>query len=204
MKKILVKKILFLSFVFCFLCGCGFTANQKISDTDETVIKELEAKKNRPPREKITIQKFFDFQCEYCRQSVSTMRALQATYGKRLEVNYYHFPTKPGSALLAEAAECARDQAKFDEFFENYFTHFFGKHDLTDIRTLSEKISLDQTQLTTCLESGVKKSIIAEHLLRGRKYGVTAVPFFVVGDQQITGSYPKSAFEKIIQYELTQ
>lgn len=203
-----LKKICLL-FALIFLAGCSSNTNlstESVVSTDGTRLAESknfsEAKKF-VRREKVKIKKFFDFQCAFCKQSVATMKALQNDYGKRVEVAYHHYPTKPGSSLLAEASECARDQDKFVDFVDVYFTNYFGQNDIDSIRAVSGQIALDQSLFVTCLESGVKKSVIESDLRLGRKYGLTAVPFFVVGDQQLTGSYPKSAFDKIIRHELT-
>lgn len=201
-----MKKILLLLLLGLALVGCT-DGNPKVAGENTPAPNQptvVETTKNPNPREKIKIEYFFDFQCEYCQRSFATMDALKQDYGSRLEVHYYHYPTKPGSSLLAEAAECARDQDQFFAFQDEYLTHHFGQNDLATIRSIAQVIQLDQSLLVTCLESGVKKSLIESDMRTGRKYGLTAVPFFVVGDQPLTGSYPKRAFDKIIRHELTK
>jgi protein-disulfide isomerase len=187
------------------LAGCG-AVNTNDFEKPESLVTEnnLEASSKKfVRREKVKIKKFFDFQCAYCQRSLPIMKDLKSTYGPRVEIEYHHYPTKPGSALLAEASECARDQDLFMEFMDVYFADYFGKNDLQTIVSITQKLDLDQALVATCLESGIKKTVIESDLRLGRKYGLTAVPFFVVGDQVLTGSYPKSAFDKIIKHELT-
>lgn len=151
---------------------------------------------------KITI--FFDFQCEYCRQSVKTMRDLKNEFGDKVEIRYVHFPSKIGSKLIAEASECARDQGKFEEFYKTYFETYFLKSSKAVMKEVATNIGLDMEEFGPCLNSGIKKPVVTENRNLAQKLGAQAVPFFVIDDVKLTGSYPFSTLQKIVQKKLDE
>ena len=198
------KTLVFLTLLSCsfFLTACTPPSTSLETETTPppTEIDQTKTKEAKP----IKIIKFFDFQCQYCRQSANTMEKLEQNFGDQVTIEYRHFPAKVGSKRIAEAAECARDQGLFAEFSDRYFNRHLGQTKSRELKRIALDIGVNPADFDPCLDSGVKKSTIEKDLRLGQKYGVQAVPFFVIDDVTLTGSYPYTTFEKLIQKKMLE
>jgi len=71
----------------------------------------------------VKIVEFSDFECPYCRRTLSTINGLFEKYGDKISLEYRHFPLSFHSSAqkAAEASECAREQGKFWEMHDAIF-----------------------------------------------------------------------------------
>lgn len=119
---------------------------------------------------KVTIVEFSDFQCPFCerlwKETIPQLKKEHIDTGKA-RFAYRHFPLTaihPNAAKAAEASECANDQKKFwqyhDQLFENQTS--WANQSATDaastFASLAEKLGLNTSQFTSCLESGKYKA----------------------------------------------
>jgi len=72
---------------------------------------------------KYLVYEFTDFQCPYCFQAESLVNELKNN--PTVKLNIKSFPVHKGVDKEAYAAECARDQGKFEEFKECAFKKYF-------------------------------------------------------------------------------
>lgn len=155
----------------------------------------------------ITIVEFSDFQCPFCaRFRTDTFDQIKTQYidtGK-VKFVYRDFPLTsihPMAQKSAEASECADDQGKF----WGYHDKIFGNQALLSINSLKQwaaDLGLDSNKFNKCLDSGEKASEVANDLQDSASAGARGTPYFIIGDQPLSGAQPFSAFQAAIESQL--
>jgi len=159
-----------------------------------------------PQNAPVTIVEFSDFQCPFCLKAYPTVRAVLAKYGDKVRFSYRDFPLRQIHGQAQEAAEagrCAADQGKFWQFHDYLFEN---PSDLSREKLIAsaEKVSLDTAALELCVESGKHRSEVEQDYQQGLQAGINGTPAFYINGIFLNGSQPASAFEQIIESELTR
>lgn len=151
-------------------------------------------------KETVTVIEFFDFGCQYCRDAAAVIQNLKAEFEERLIVDQRHLVVHSEAMPVAEGAECARAQGKFQEYHDQYFRDFFGETDMDTIEELALRLELNLAEFRTCMKAGAGKQRIAEDRALAKKYGASGTPFFVI-DETIRrpGLMPEESFKKLIE-----
>jgi protein-disulfide isomerase len=173
---------------------------QEVSADDDPV----KGSENAP----ITMIEFSDFQCPFCaRYFKQTFPLIEKNYIKTGKIKYVYrdFPLSfhNYAQKAAEAAECARDQEKF----WGYHDLLFQSQDALDIASLkvyAEELNLDTKKFNDCLDSDKYEEEVKKDFQDGQRYGVSGTPTFFINGVKIVGARPYSAFEEIIEQELSQ
>jgi protein-disulfide isomerase len=159
------------------------------------------------PANPVLITEYSDFQCPFCKQAEGTVVKLKELYGCKIQVEYKHFPLEfhVNAVIAAEASECARDQGKFQEYHDVLFAK--GQGDGTglaaaDLKKYAADMQLDTAKFNTCLDSGVKKTVVAAQQAEGASKGVEGTPAFFIGTEMISGAQPIENFIKVIDKAL--
>lgn len=98
-----------------------------------------------------------------------------------------------------EASEYARDNGNFDSFHEKvfraYFTDLLDIGDTTILFRLAQEVGLDPEELKRSLDDGLYRTRIEEGLKEAARYGITAVPTFIINEvHRIVGAQPLESF----------
>ena len=163
--------------------------------------------------DQVTIIQYSEFLCPYCSMVEATVQELKDYYGDDITIEWRHFTvhgdplTHSGSALSAEAAECARDQGMFDEMkgalFEAYFQLSQDITNATVLKSIAAELGLDATEFSMCLDGGTKAAIVVGHVSQARADGVTGTPSFIIGGEKLVGAQPFSTFQELIDGALS-
>jgi predicted DsbA family dithiol-disulfide isomerase len=154
----------------------------------------------------ITIVEFSDFQCPFCRTSFPIVKQLLEKYAGKIKIAYRDYPLHqihPQAHIAAEGARCAGEQGKFWEYHDLLFTNQ-DKLDQTGLIQHAKTLKLNQRQFETCLGSGKYKPAIEADVQAAAKARVSGTPAFFINGIAVTGAQPASAFERIIDAELTR
>jgi predicted DsbA family dithiol-disulfide isomerase len=154
----------------------------------------------------ITIVEFSDFQCPFCRNSFPVVKQLLEKYAGKIKIAYRDYPLHqihPQAHIAAEGARCAGEQGKFWEYHDLLFTNQ-DKLDQTGLIQHAKTLKLNQRQFETCLGSGKYKPAIEADVQAASKARVSGTPAFFINGIAVTGAQPASAFERIIDAELTR
>jgi len=172
----------------------------------------------------VTIIEFSDYQCPFCRKFwTETLPSLKSEYidtGK-VKFVYRDFPLAslhPMATPSAEAAECVRDVAGgSDEAYFAYHDKIFEEQNIldsgsprgpvrstvtyttTDLKTWAQEIGYD---IDSCFDSGKFKSEVQKDLADAQSAGGQGTPYFLVNGNPLSGAYPFSTFQQIIEAEL--
>lgn len=144
-----------------------------------------------PADAKVTLVEFFDYNCGFCKRATPWVEEAAEKYGDDLRIVFKELPILDDrtrtSRLAARAALAADKQGKYKEM------HFalMNEKRITgeNIRETAEKIGLDMRRY----EADLADPTIDQHIndtlqLANRLPALTGTPFFVIGDEYISGA----------------
>jgi protein-disulfide isomerase len=158
------------------------------------------------PTAPITIVEFSDFQCPFCQKSETTLKDILAIYKGMVNLSYRDFPLSdahPLAELSAEASRCAGDQGKFWEFHDLLFENP-NKLDEENLIEYAQNLKLDKPSFTSCIRGDKYKQQVERDAQDAARAGVTATPGFFIDGIYLGGAQPLTAFEKIIDDEVSR
>jgi len=162
--------------------------------------------KNAP----ITMIEFSDFQCPFCKrfreQTFDQLKAQYIDTGK-VKFVYRDFPLHsihPMAGKAAEAGECADDQGKFWEYHDKIFEgqSVWASSGVSVFKQYAQELGLDSKKFNDCLDSGKYKNEVEKDLSDATKTGGQGTPYFLIGNQPVSGAQPFSAFQQAIESQL--
>ena len=152
----------------------------------------------------VTIVKFEDFQCPYCKQTQATLAQLESRYGDKIKLVHRDFPIDslhPLARRAAEGARCANEQGKFWIYHDKlYATNLTS--DPNQLSALAKEVDMNVASFDRCLANGQFKTAVQDDFEVGQKLGVTATPAFFVNGRLLLGAQPLENFARIVDEEL--
>jgi protein-disulfide isomerase len=153
----------------------------------------------------ITIVEFSDFQCPFCRRfHEETYQALLDAYPGQIRFVYRNLPLTsihPDAMPSAIASLCANDQNAYWDYHGKLFSSETLTRD-TFVQYAAD-LSLNVDEFTACLDSGKHDEFIQQDMNFALDLGVQSTPTFFINGLAIVGAQPLSAFQQIIDLELT-
>jgi len=207
----------------------GYLREQKIENQKAAYVKELRSKAKittylkAPPvfraelalngapirgaeNAPVTIVKFEDFQCPFCKTAQPTFKDLLKKYEGKVRVVHKDLPLEaihPLARQAAEAARCAGEQGKFWEYHDQLYS-ISPKLSIEDLKSSAKQVGLNSAAFDQCLPSGKYRAAVQKDLNDGAQLGLTGTPAFFINGREITGAQPMEAFAAIIDEELAQ
>ena len=158
-----------------------------------------------PKGAKVQIVEFFDYNCGYCKRSLSYMLGLPETYGDDVRVVFKEYPVLSGptglSATAARAALAAKEQGKYLEMHERLMLQRGLR--APKIYEIAAEIGLDIERLKIVMD----RPEIADHIRDNRALedfvpGLGGTPTFIVNDQYVHSADTR-AVTRLIKAELS-
>lgn len=152
----------------------------------------------------VTIVKFEDFQCPYCKTVQPRFTELLKKYDGKVRLVHKDLPLDelhPQARQAAEAARCAGDQGKFWEYHDKLYERS-PKASSDDLKSFAKEVGLNLESFGGCFTSGKHKVAVQRDLAEGAKLGLTGTPAFYINGRELVGSQPLEAFTAIIDEEL--
>lgn len=160
------------------------------------------------PDAPVTIIEFSDYECPFCqkfwRETLPSIKSEYIDTGK-VKLVYRDFPLTsihPNAQVAAEAAECVRDAAGNDEAYFEYHDKIFENQHLLSETSLKTWAQQQGYNIDSCLDSGKFKSEVQKDLVDAQSAGGRGTPYFLINGNPLSGAYPFSAFQQIIEAEL--
>jgi protein-disulfide isomerase len=154
----------------------------------------------------VTIVKFEDFECPYCKRVQPTLADVLKQYDGKVRVVHKDLPLEaihPQAQLAAEGARCAGEQGKFWEYHDALYAKA-PKLAANNLKAYAKDMGLDAAKFDQCLTSGKYKAAVQKDLSEGAQLGLTGTPTFFINGREISGALPVEAFAAIIDEELGQ
>lgn len=156
---------------------------------------------------KVKIVEFTDFECPFCAKFFTdTLPQIEKEYLDSGKAAFYirHFPLysiHPNAENASLAAECAREQDKFEQMhdmiFENQKTM-----SVSDFKSHASELGLNTTQFNSCLDSKKYKANVDRDVKLGDEVGVSGTPAFFINGKFISGAQAFATFKSTIDSEL--
>jgi len=154
----------------------------------------------------VTIVKFEDFQCPFCKTAQPTFRDLLKKYDGKIRVVHKDLPLEeihPLARQAAEAGRCASEQGKFWEYHDKLYVDS-PKLSTADLKTAAKEVGLNPQSFEQCLASGKYRAAVQKDINDAAQLGLTGTPAFFINGREISGAQPLEAFSAIIDEELAQ
>jgi protein-disulfide isomerase len=158
------------------------------------------------PEAPVTLVKFEDFQCPFCKQVQQTLTQLLARYDKQLRVVHRDFPINdlhPQAWKAHEAARCANDEGKFWSYHDKLYANA-PKASPETLKSYAEEVGLNVAAFERCLNSGKYASAVHNDVVEATHLGITGTPFFFINGRSISGVQTFQRFAEIIEEELAR
>ena len=162
------------------------------------------------PDAKVTVVKYADFECAYCRYLAKTMKPVKEKYGDRVRFVMKHFPMNPkcnrrmqgydkhpNACEAAYAGHCAGMQGKFWEMHEILYDNQSNMED-EDLRRHAVTAKLDLGAFDACMADQSTKDAIQNDINIALKAGIYGTPRTYINGRMVTGS----ATGSILEYHL--
>jgi protein-disulfide isomerase len=154
----------------------------------------------------LTVVKFEDFQCPFCKQVQPTFNELLSRYNGKVRLVHKDLPLEsihPQARQAAEAARCAYEQGKFWEYHDKLYATS-PKASGDDLKSYAKEVGLNVNSFDRCFASGKYKAVVQQDLNEGVQLGLTGTPTIFINGREISGNQPLEAFEAIIEEELAR
>ncbi len=154
----------------------------------------------------VTIVKFEDFECPFCKTVQPTLAVVLKKYDGKVRLVHKDLPLEqihPQAQLAAEAARCAREQGKFWEYHDTLYGNA-PKLGAAELKSYAKQVGLTTMPFEQCLASGKYKAAVQKDLAEGAQLGLTGTPSFFINGREISGALPVESFAAIIDEELGQ
>ena len=148
----------------------------------------------------VTLLEYSDYECPYCRQAHTQLRALIERYPTLLRLVHRHYPLDiscnsslkakmhENACFAAMIAECAGKQDRFWQANDYLFAEAraLGSRSNAEI---ARDLGLDLKALETCLRSDGPRAVAAD-VDEGNRLNIQGTPTFFVEGQTYTGTFP--------------
>lgn len=196
-----MKKIILISLVFALIfMGCiGGESNTtgKVTFNADYASGSKDAK--------IKIVEFSDYLCPFCQVAHDTMKQVKAKYGKDVSVEFKHVPLHKDSYPASVAAECAREQGKFDLYGDLLFDNSKSiGSDLGFYSKLAKELALDVAKFEECYKEDRYNAKINADINAAREIKLEGTPTFVINGELVVGAASLEEFSEGIDRKLKE
>jgi protein-disulfide isomerase len=162
-----------------------------------------------PKGARVTIVEFSNFQCPYCMDSWTKLKALLQKYPKDIRYIFKHFPFQPEGKTFELSEMTAAAQEVSHEAF--WLVHdFLFTNEGQNVAKLERKAvqmkveqllrekSHDVKGFQSALESGKGRQRVLDDMALGNKLRITGTPTKIVNGDFIVGSSPDNVLERYL------
>jgi protein-disulfide isomerase len=150
----------------------------------------------------VTIVEFSDFQCKFCKQQAERLDRLRQAHPGEIAIVFRHYPIverHPHAYEAALAAECARDQDRF----EAYRNILYRKQDEIGETRWSDfardAMVPDAERFGRCVSERRYARRIAADLKAGKKLGVPATPTILINQWKVVGLADEQELARVVE-----
>jgi protein-disulfide isomerase len=185
---------------------------------DESILDEIKADAhyNGDTNAKVTWIEYTDVNCHYCKkmEQDGTAQTVMDDIGEDLNKTSSHFIGVGGQAsqTAAEVLECIASIG-WSDLYNSGLSQALSSGDNSKATLVANAVAggVNETDLNACIDNGDSKETVERKFNRGREvFGITGTPGNVIINNEtgeyevISGAYPASAFEKIINKMLAE
>lgn len=154
----------------------------------------------------VTIVKFEDFHCPFCKRVQTTLAQLLTRYGDRLRLVHRDFPIDtlhPEARRAHEASRCANEQGKFWPYHDKLYANA-PKATPEQLKAYAREVGLELGTFEQCFTSGKYQVAVQQDVEEGSRLGVSGTPSFFINGRELSGAQPLDRFVQVIEEELAR
>ena len=145
----------------------------------------------------ITIVEFFDYQCGYCKQTLTSIIEL-LSIDKKVRVVWKELPILgPISRVAARAAMAAKRQSRYLDFHVAIMGER-GRLSENKIMAAAKRLGLDIDKLRADMKDPTIDAYLDETKQLANKLGIRGTPAFVIEDTLVPGAIDTAGIKRII------
>ena len=159
-----------------------------------------------PVKAPVTIVKFEDFHCPFCKKVQPTLAQVLSKYGEKVRLVHRDFPIDgihPAARRGHEAARCANEQGKFWQYHDVLYANA-PKADAADLKSYAREVGLDVPAFEKCVANGEFRDVVQKDVEEGTRLGVNGTPAFFINGRLLSGAEPIERFAAIIDDEISR
>jgi protein-disulfide isomerase len=149
------------------------------------------------PKGDVTIVEFFDYNCGWCKKSVTEMQSLVGT-DKKIRVVMKEFPIfGEGSEYAAKAALASVKQGKYWQFHQALFAAP-SKVTPQVVDQIAQEQGLDLAKLKSDMKDPAILATMQKNQLLAQSLAINGTPGFVIDDQLSPGYLPLDGLQAMV------
>jgi protein-disulfide isomerase len=155
---------------------------------------------------KVTMVKFEDFQCPFCKQAQPVLGEILSRYNGKVRLVHKDLPLDgihPQARQAAEAARCADDEGKFWQYHDKLYASA-PKAAPEDLKSYAKEVGLNENSFEKCLSTGKYKGRVQKDFDESVGLGLTGTPTFFINGRELSGAQSVEAIAQIIDEELAR
>src|SRR5690606_20646262 len=151
----------------------------------------------------ITLVMFSDFECPFCTKAIALVHELERQYEGKIRFVYKAFPIDrhPYAMLAALIGYSASAQGKFWSFHDLLYSG--SRLDEGIILGYVDQVELDKGRVQAELDRLEYGPELRHDLRQAKRLDVRSTPTFFINGRPLVGAQKKSAFEAVIEEELS-
>jgi len=154
-----------------------------------------------PATAPVTLLEYGDYECPYCGEAYSALKAIQKRMGNDLRFVFRNFPLQqmhPHALAAAEAAEAAGAQGKFCEMHDMLYEH---QDDLEPQALVgyAKNLGLDVQRFVKDVNAGTFAAKIKHDFQTGVMSGVNGTPSLFINGERYDGGYDAEPLLEVLQ-----
>lgn len=155
------------------------------------------------PDAPVTLVEFTDFQCPFCARANTTIHELLQNNPDKFRIVFRHYPLPfhDKAQLAHQAAEAAKMQGKFWEYYDKLFADQ-GKLDRDSLIASAKELGLDEAKFVADMDSEAVVAKVKADVDAGSDAGVRGTPHFFFNGTLLSGAQPLPAFQAALDKEL--
>ena len=149
----------------------------------------------------VVLVEYGDYECPYCGQAASLVKAAQAQMGDKLCFVFRNFPLAemhPHAAHAAQAAEAADAQGQFWPMHDLLYENQDNLED-ADLAGYAAKLGLDKTRFAADLSGGQSDAKVQADFESGAESGVNGTPSFFINGVRFDGDWQGDGLLQALQ-----
>jgi protein-disulfide isomerase len=159
-----------------------------------------------PATAPVTLLEYGDYECPYCGEAYSALKAIQKRMGNDLRFVFRNFPLKqmhPHALAAAEAAEAAGAQGKFWEMHDMLYEH---QDDLEPQALVgyAKSLGLDVQRFVKDVNAGTFAAKIKHDFQTGVMSGVNGTPSLFINGERYDGGYDADPLLEVLRAVATE
>ena len=183
-----------------------FTANQKVKEQksfvnilnnfyDTKIYKSLPRIGNMDS--KLIIIEFVDYNCGYCKKTLSTISKLIKNFDN-IQIVFIDYPILSESSEIAARASLAANEQ--NAYFEYHTILLNNKKSINNdiLYKIAKELSLDIEKFKKDMSSEKIKNNIIKNIKFANSLKIRGTPTFIIGKQILPGAYDYEKLKKII------